>query len=224
MNIYIDLECIPRVTPTLRDELAAGIKPPATMSKPETIAAWEAEKKPALIDEAVARAGLDAATGMIVCVGFAIEDEPACVISAGGTEDEDECETLDLFFSALNGRVPANSGRRPTLIGHNLAAFDVPYILRRCIVQRIRPPLWWPRNPKPWSDGLFDTMTAWSGDRGTISMDRLCRVLGVPGKGDGPSGADVWPMAQAGKFAEIATYCREDVERTRQIHKRLTFA
>lgn len=55
-------------------------------------------------------------------------------------------------------------------------------------------------------------------------MDRLCRVLGIPGKGDGPSGADVWPMVQAGKLDEVTAYCRADVERTRSLYQRLTFA
>ena len=57
-----------------------------------------------------------------------------------------------------------------------------------------------------------------------ISMDRLCKILGIPGKGDGPTGADVWPMVQAGRIDEVGEYCRQDVSRTREIHKRLTFA
>ena len=54
------------------------------------------------------------------------------------------------------------------------------------------------------------------------SMDRLCRLLGIPGKGD-ISGADVWPMVKAGKLAEVAEYCRGDVERTRALYNRMTF-
>ena len=54
-------------------------------------------------------------------------------------------------------------------------------------------------------------------------MDRLCKILGIPGKGD-MDGSRVWPMVQSGKIAAVADYCRGDVDRTRAIHKRMTFA
>jgi predicted PolB exonuclease-like 3'-5' exonuclease len=67
-------------------------------------------------------------------------------------------------------------------------------------------------------------MVQWdSQQRAGGSMDRLCRLLGIPGKGD-ISGADVWPMVQSGRIQEVAKYCRDDVERTRAMHKRMTFA
>ena len=91
------------------------------------------------------------------------------------------------------------------------------------MVQRIKPPIWFPRDPKPWGDSTFDTMTAWAGTKDRISMDRLCRILGIEGKGD-ISGADVWPLVKAGKVSEVAEYCKGDVERTRAIFRRMTFS
>jgi predicted PolB exonuclease-like 3'-5' exonuclease len=91
------------------------------------------------------------------------------------------------------------------------------------MVHGVQPPLWFPRDPKPWGEATFDCMTAWSGVKDRVSMDRLCKILGIPGK-DGMSGADVWPAVQAGKLDEVAKYCRADVERTRAIYKRLTFS
>ena len=37
-------------------------------------------------------------------------------------------------------------------------------------------------------------------------------------------GSKVWPMVQAGQIAEVADYCAGDVERTRAMFKRMTFA
>jgi predicted PolB exonuclease-like 3'-5' exonuclease len=48
-------------------------------------------------------------------------------------------------------------------------------------------------------------------------------LLGIPGKGD-MDGSKVWPMFQAGQHKEIASYCMDDVRRTREMHKRMTFA
>jgi predicted PolB exonuclease-like 3'-5' exonuclease len=66
-------------------------------------------------------------------------------------------------------------------------------------------------------------MSRFCGAKDRISLDRLCRVLGLEGK-TGMSGADVWPAVQAGKMDEIASYCRHDVAITRSVYKRLTFA
>jgi len=76
-----------------------------------------------------------------------------------------------------------------------------------------------PRDVKPWGKGIFDTMTAWAGTRDTISLDNLCKALGIPGKDgfDGSMVADAW---LAGEHDTIAEYCRDDVERVRQIHNR----
>jgi predicted PolB exonuclease-like 3'-5' exonuclease len=55
-----------------------------------------------------------------------------------------------------------------------------------------------------------------------ISLDRLCKVLGLPGKDD-MTGADVWPYVQAGRLDEVAEYCRQDVRRVREIFQRMNF-
>ena len=70
---------------------------------------------------------------------------------------------------------------------------------------------------------MQDTMHMWAGDRDRISLDKLCKVLGLTGKGI-TNGADVWPLAQAGRFEEIADYCRHDVEITREAWRRMVFA
>ena len=76
-----------------------------------------------------------------------------------------------------------------------------------------------PRNPKPWGDEVFDTMTAWAGPRDRISLDNLCEALGLPCKGDfdGSMVAEAWAN---GEHSKIAEYCKRDVETVRAIHRR----
>ena len=223
MNLYLDIETIPSQDPTVRAELAAAVTAPAQYKKPESIAEWLDANREAEAEAALLKTSFDGGLGQIVCIGWAFDDHPPETITVSDLAADSEKTLLRDWFAMLNSWYRGNSGTKPTLIGHNHVAFDLPFILKRCVVHGVKPPFWWPRDPKPWSDATFDTMTAWAGARERISMDRLCRVLGIPGKGD-ISGADVWPMVQDGRLAEVATYCKGDIERTRAIHQRLTFA
>lgn len=223
MRIFFDIETIPGQRPGLRDELAASIKHPATMSKPETIAKWEKEEKPAAVEDAYLKTSFDGGAGQIICIAWAMDDKPVEYTFGGNLEASTEAGLLSCFLGGLD-KLHRTHGTRPVLIGHNHIAFDIPFIWKRAIVHNIKPPFWFPRNPKPWAESVEDTMLLWDAtQRAGGSMDKICRALGIPGK-DGVSGADVWPMAQRGEFQKIADYCAADVERTRQIYKRMTFA
>ena len=92
------------------------------------------------------------------------------------------------------------------------------------MVLNVKPPYNFPRNPKPWSENICDTMTLWdSQQRAGGSMDRICKLFGLAGKGDF-GGADVWPAIERGEFQRVRDYCADDVQRTRLMHRRMTFA
>ncbi len=74
---------------------------------------------------------------------------------------------------------------------------------------------------KAWMFGVHDTMVEWAGSRDRISLDRLCKVFGIEGKGD-ITGADVYPMYKEGRIDEISQYCAHDVDITRAVYKRMT--
>lgn len=227
-TIFIDIETLPAQAEWVRSDLASTVKPPATYKKAETIAEWERESKPGAVEDAWLKTSFDGGVGQILCVSWAVEDQAPQMLGAWqfGSEPfskDAEGAMLDAWFDALRSISAGTSGMRPLICGHNVASFDLPFVWKRAIVHGIAPPMWLPRNPKPWSETVFDTMTQWAGDRERISLDRLCKVLGMDGKGDGPTGADVWPMAQEGRFDEIGHYCAQDVERTRAIYRRMRF-
>lgn len=223
MNITFDIETIPAQDPQVRADILATVKPPATYKKPESIAEWLAENRDKEAEAEWLKTSFDGGAGQIVVIGWAIEDDEPQSVQVSDLSAKTEAAMLREFFRMLSLKYSTH-GTKPVLIGHNHVGFDIPFVWKRAMVHNVKPPIWFPRNPKPWSDGVVDTMTLWdSQQRAGGSMDRLCRILGIPGKGEF-GGADVWPAIQRGEFERVADYCRDDVSRARAMHKRMTFA
>jgi len=221
MNLYLDIETIPSQSPEVHARIAETITPPGNYKKPETIADWVEKEKPALVKEAIAKTSFDGSMGHVCCIGWAWDDGQA--VSQWIEDVADEKDALTSVWESLAHHLVDVPWRQPVVIGHNVANFDIRFLWQRAIVLGIRMPKWFPRDPKPWGNDVFDTMTAFAGSRGTIGMDRLCQALGMEGKGeiDGSMIGDLWA---AGEFEKIASYCRADVERTRKIHQRMMVA
>lgn len=211
INFYLDIETIPCQAPEYRAKVRGNIKPPGNIKKPESVLQWIEENADSAADEAVAKTSFDPAHGHICCIGFAIDDGKPQYYEARTLADERTL--LENFFSNM----PAMGLAR--FIGHNVSGFDLRFILCRSIVLGVKIPSIFPRDIKPWSQEIFDTMIAWAGARGTIGQDRLCEALGLPGKGDfdGSMVAEAWAN---GEYAKIASYCLQDVETVRAIHRR----
>jgi predicted PolB exonuclease-like 3'-5' exonuclease len=221
MNLFIDIETLPSQDDQVKADLVAEIlaNPPGTMSKADTIEAWKREKAPALIEAALLKTSFDGALGSICVIGWAIDDGPTESLNVNARTTEKEI--LQWFYKELEIKI--NYQDRPFLriVGHNHVAFDLPFLRKRSIINQVTPSSHLPVNAKPWDSKVYDTMYQWD-PQNRISMDKLCRALGIAGKGD-ISGADVWPMYQEGRIEEIAEYCRGDVDRTRQMFNRMTF-
>lgn len=213
-----DIETIPSQDPGIRDELAQSIDPPGNISKAETIAAWHADKKPALIEEAYLKTSFDGGAGQVCTIAFAVGNEPPFVYSVTDLSRDAERKLIEDFFCAVT------DAGQVQFIGHNVIGFDFPFLWKRAMVLGVKPPWSFPRNPKPWGETVVDTMLLWDAtQRVGGSMDRICRLMGLPGKGD-MDGSKVWPMVQAGRIADVAAYCAGDVERTRAMYRRMMFA
>ena len=230
MNIYLDIETIPGQSPALKAEIAVDIRPPGSMKKAETIARWEAEEKPLAIEAAWRKTSFHGDRGEVVCIAWAVDDNPVAVISRKmeGREHE-ERDLLYEFFDAIEREIANSHGRIPTWVGHNVRDFDLRFLFHRAVVLGARPPFRLPHDAKPGGEHVYDTMTAWAGYRDRISLDRLCKALAIPTKGtelggEAIDGSKVWDFVKAGRIGDVAEYCRADVERVRRVHKRLTFA
>lgn len=214
---YFDIETLPAQDPEVRADIAASIKPPATYKKPESIAEWLAENRDKEAEAEWLKTSFDGGVGHVFCIAYAFGDEDPRVLLQPQLSRANEAAVLEVFFRDL-----AEAGH-VQLVGHNVIGFDIPFLWKRAMVLGVRPPYNFPRNPKPWAENVSDTMLLWDAtQRAGGSMDRLCKLLGIPGKGDF-GGADVWPAIQRGEFDRVAEYCKGDVERTRAMFKRMTF-
>lgn len=222
MNLYLDIETLPSA-----DSSSVEVFPPKTMSKPETIAKWEAEEKPQAIKDALSKTSFDGLYGSICVIAWAFDDEQVQTVQVSGYGEKDalslfyevvkEVSKIETRYKDLDGSVK--------VIGHNVAGFDLPFIKHRSIIHGVKPPpvILKAMNAKPWGNEIGDTMLMWSDNRDKrVSLDKLCKALGIPGKDgfDGSMVAETWPKDPQ----KVIDYCKDDVERVRQVYKRLTFA
>ena len=216
INIFVDIETIPNQSQEYRAKVREGIKPPAQFKKQDSIDAWMAENAESATDEVIAKTSFDPAYGHIACIGWAYGDGGTHAITIDNLDRE--ADELADFFDNINHAAGIHMVR---WIGHYISGFDLRFLLNRAIVLGVKlpSPLILPRDIKPWSDQVFDTMTAWAGAKGTISQDNLAKALGLASKGDfdGSMVAEAWAK---GEHAKIAEYCRNDVETVRAIYRK----
>lgn len=215
--ITFDIETIPTNNIDVIAKLGKSIRPPGNIKKPESIKEWMDLNYQSLLDELVKKTSFDGAYGRIACIAWS----DGQYATESTLSNDDEAEAINKFYDFLHF---AEAGQ--TFCGHNLTVFDLPFLKHRSIVLGIKPPkcLLNAMNAKPWDPCIADTMLMWSQDRDKrISMDNLCSILGIEGKGDfdGSMVADEWKNGDRNK---VIDYCKEDVERTIKIYNRLTFA
>ena len=118
------------------------------------------------------------------------------------------------------------STRRDVVVGHNIFDFDLKFIYKRSVIHFIRPSVDF-SFARYRSQPIFDTMHEWEkwGYGNKISLDKLAKVLGLASSKDGGvDGSLVYTLFKAGQHRVIRDYCLRDVEVTRAIYRRLTFA
>lgn len=218
--LFLDIETIPCQRPGMLDEIRAGITPPGNISKPETIAKWMEENAAAEADKQYRKTALDGTLGEIVCIGFGVNDE--CVGSITRAVGESEGDVLQGFFDSLAQKI--HKSVIPRFIGHNVINFDLRFIYQRAVILGVKPSFNLPHDTRYNGPTVYDTMLAWAGWGNRISLKKLCEALGIQVKSDGIDGSQVWDYIQAGKYLEVADYCREDVDAVRAVYHRMTFS
>lgn len=220
--IFIDIETIPTQDAAEIERIAAAERARnAELVKPHPEA-----KVLANIDEAHRKTALDGAAGEVVCIAalsWCEQDRGHREVSwhRDYTVAGSERAMLAQFFSWLQVRAE-HSERELELRGHNVVGFDVPFLRQRSYVHRLISPQRVLAPVKPWEATMRDTMLQWTGGQPgkAISLDRLCRALGLKGKGE-LDGSGVWDAVRAGRIDEVASYCVEDVYRSYQCWLRM---
>lgn len=214
MTIFFDIETLPCDDPVLIEEIGKTITAPGNFKKQESIDEWMVLNKGIELQRLVSKTSFDGMYGRIACIAWALDDLEVLSTS----NDMSESDVIEEFYTFLN------EGHDKIFCGHNLHGFDLPFLKHRSIVLGIKPPryLLEAMNAKSWDQCIQDTMLMWCPDRDKrVSMSKLCRALGIEDKGDmdGSKVAETWVTDPD----KVIDYCKADVERTRQIYKRLTF-
>lgn len=166
----------------------------------------------------------DGSFGRILCIAYAINDQPTeCICNDG-----DEKKTLEKFWEIVKSiSLPARNPQWPDygvqFIGHNVMDFDLRFIYQRSIVNKVKPA--YELNFARYRNyPIYDTMKEWvKWSNGNIGLEHIALALGIPSPKDGIDGSQVYDFYKKGKVDEICEYCKRDVETTRAVFKRMTF-
>jgi 3'-5' exonuclease len=175
------------------------------------------------------RLALDGDYGRVLTVGVIVEHDGR-IVHQGllGRERQtmmfhlDEARTLRAFWKLLK----SFNTRRDLIIGHNIFEFDLLFLYKRSVIQRVQPSvnLCFARYR---SQPIFDTMhewEKWKWSRKYVSLNELARILGLESsKQDGMDGSKIYDKFCAGCHDEIARYCMRDVELVRKVYYRMVF-
>lgn len=237
-KLPLDIETIPGQGAAIMEALRADAeaekaqcRAPGNYKDPEKIAANIAEQHAAIdaaLEERWRKTSFDGAAGHIAVVSFALNSgEPTKIYREDWQHPDAETMVLRMLCEALHDSIPSNMENATLVIGHNVSAFDLRFLVQRSIICGVKPhpTLAAAASAKPWETSkIFDTMTQWNPERDKrISLDKLCRALGIPGKGD-MDGSKVWDAVKDGRISEVADYCADDVRKVRSVYHRMTFA
>jgi hypothetical protein len=172
------------------------------------------------------RAGIWAEFGKVVCIGagfFLPLPSEQWELQLFSFSSHIEVQILRDFTLFCETWQPRN--REFRFAGHNIREFDIPFLGRRMLINRLPlPESLRLQDKKPWEVSHFDTLGYWKfGDyKNYISLHLLANVLQIPSPKQGISGADVQDLYyQQNNLQGIVDYCKQDVLATARIIQRL---
>lgn len=155
------------------------------------------------------RAGIYAEFGKIVCISVAYFYNSQLRIKSFYGHDE---KKLLLEFKVLVENYFNSSNH--LICGHNAKEFDIPYIARRMLINKVKlPAILSISGKKPWEVKHLDTLHLWKfGDyKHYTSLDLLAAVFDIPTPKDDIDGSKVWEVYWVEDNLErIKTYCEKD--------------
>lgn len=223
---FFDIETIPTSNIEVIDDITKNITHPANIKLPKSIAAWNADKKPDVIKKAILETSFDGGAGEIVAFSSCMGDGDIIGVHRNDSTTEVDLlnkinETLLLSFNKKFGDY--ESALNTIWCGNFIITFDLMFLYKRFVINKIKPSVKVPYNGKAWDNNIYDIGIEWQGgQRNKASMDYICKCLGIKGK-EGFDGSMVYQAWLNKEYKKIGLYCGDDVSRSRDIYKRMNF-
>jgi 3'-5' exonuclease len=215
-TMFIDIETVSQTKGLneLNEKMQALWVKKAAVLKPELSAADAFDKMAAIYSEF--------GKIIVVCMGY-FKDQSLQQFRVKKFMGHNEAEVLQQVFNVFDKFFLDHTF---SLCGHNIKEFDVPYLCRRALVNKVPLPFFFKdlQNRKPWENPLIDTLHQWRfGDfKHYISLELLATVLGIDTPKDDIDGSMVSDVYwQQNDLERIAIYCGKDVLTTAQIQLQL---
>lgn len=224
IEIFIDIETLPTSRKDIQERATAEVAPPANYKSPEAISKWWAEYGEAQKLEAITSTSLNGTWGEVLCIGLAIDDQPAEVFCRAQTE-ADLLNTFKLMLDSKCRRAIKSGSlweSSAVYIGHNLQDFDLRFLWQRSRICGVPFPFSFPIGKPHYNRGpyIYDTMKEWAGYGKRVKQTDLELAFGIE-RTDTITGADVFGMWVAGQMDVIKNHCLQDVENLRKIYRRM---
>lgn len=160
------------------------------------------------------KSGLHAEYGKVICVTFGIFNGEENVLQS--FYGDDETDILKKTRTVLSN----SDAKGLSIAGHTIERFDVPFLWKRMLANKMKPPhiitTW---DKKPWDMKFFDVAKFWGGgawQEGFTSLDTMSAIFGVESPKAEMQASRVHGVyyANSGNIESIKRYCEGDVVAT----------
>ena len=160
----------------------------------------------------------------IVCISYGYYD---IVNSKWKVESLNDANMSEKEMLYQFGKICNTQFLNHILGGYNITRFDLPFIYRRMLTNKILPPSMFDvTDKKPWEVIMLDLYKVWSDFNtlnGMCNFDLVCHLMGVPSPKQGEvKGENVKEYYYKGKINEITEYCMRDVQASIRLALSLT--
>ncbi len=212
--LILDIETVPIAahleTPYPIDDRS----PPSTSQRTvASITKWREKDRAKWTAERAKECSLNPRLGRVLVIGTSVEtlvvDDPA-----------HEAAALTRFWEIAHG----TGGRVVTWNG----SWDLRFLVIRSLAHGVTIPLppsvvqgWFKRYVTFPHYDCKAVLMNWDTARAGDGLNEWATFFGLEGKADGMTGADVWPLYQAGRLEDVVRYCEQDVALTAAIYQRI---
>ena len=227
-KLFLDLETLPDQTEGALNYIIDTIRPPANYKKQESKDRWMEENAESKALEEWKKSALKGIAGEVCSIAWAFDDKPVAALTR--TQNITEADVLGGFFDAVRDETKSGEGAFPSIqwIGHNIRGFDLRFLFQRAVINNLDPGLQIPINDRHGSRHVFDTMEEWEGFRQYAKLDDIFYALQIDMGEEWDDvieidGSQVWDLWQSAQYGTIRRYNMYDVEKVREVYRRLTW-